>query len=108
MASVFLPGAGQLLQKRWAAGLLIMGGFGACFLVFIAHVLLRIVRPYYELWDWSKPVPAFELRRMQAAIPFAGALLFYLLGLIDAFAATRRAGRAAQRPEDPAPLDRPE
>ena len=89
LSAFICPGAGQFVQKRWLAGTVFVVGFlwGFCWLLLIAgRIIISFYRMAIEFDTYEPDAPN------AAAIlpPFAVALLFYLIGLIDTFVAQQR------------------
>jgi hypothetical protein len=85
LTALVWPGFGQLLQKRWAAGLLYAFGFLGCAAWFFVEAFL-ILRVYYGLWfdfDANQAPPPLPLRGL--LLSFALGLLVYFVALLDSY-----------------------
>ncbi len=105
-AAIFLsgflyPGAGQLAQRRWVAGVGFVAGFSFLLALFMVQSLRTIVA-FYELG--LRGTETDQLPSLASiGVLFAACLAVYVLNIVDAWLAYRRAARrhAWQRHIDP-------
>ncbi|MCK5676377.1 MAG: hypothetical protein KAH99_05130 [Verrucomicrobia bacterium] len=91
LSAFVCPGAGQLVQQRWAAGTVFAAGFIVGFCWFMA-VALRIIIDFYRMgFDFNHEPTAPNAMAMLPPLLVAGA--FYLANLFDVLAAQFRIAR---------------
>ncbi len=93
LLSFIFPGAGQLLQKRWAVGALFFVGFLSGFFWLMALALGNIV-DYYRLgfeFETYEPTPTDPAALLP---PLILAIAVYVTNLVDVFTAQHRTARA--------------
>lgn len=94
LSAVVYPGAGQLMQRRWA----VAGGFIVVFsaaFVWFGLEVYAVLKAYYEF--------AFDFRHASGeapgagsiVLPFAVSTLVYVAGLVDTAVAAHRQRRSA-------------
>lgn len=97
MLSAFVyPGAGQFVQKRWAAGAAWSLSFTAAFVAFAGSVIVPMVRNLKVALDWASDGGggAFAgISPLMVGTTFVVALLVYILNLADVTRAHRRQTR---------------
>lgn len=97
MSSLVYPGTGQLVQRRWGAGLFFMLLFSVPFACFMMRIV-AVLRAYYDF--------AFNFQGATGVAPSAGAVLVpfvlsvvaYLAGVVDTALAQNRLQQANRRP----------
>jgi len=93
LSALVCPGTGQLLQKRWLAGIAFGTSFIACLVVFLVHAL-RIIFAFYSLAFQFQEYEEKPIPLLRCLIALAAALLIYVAGIIDTYRAhaSRSAG----------------
>jgi hypothetical protein len=92
MSAFVFPGAGQLLQRRWAAAALFGVGFIVAFVAFSVY-MVRIMFAYYSLaFSEARGGPP-DVPLAQALLMFLLAILIYGAGVLDAHRAYLSSGR---------------
>ncbi len=90
VSALVYPGAGQLMQRRWWAASL----FGVTFTASAGWLVVRVLRvltAYYEFaFDFASAAGTTVSPR-QLAVPFGLGMAVYLLNVLDAAFAQRRA-----------------
>lgn len=91
LSAFVCPGLGQLAQKRWQAGALVMSGFltGFCWVMILA---IGNIAACYSLIDNPDVIPKVE-QPQEFILPFGIAVTFYLISLFDVFSAQQRIAR---------------
>lgn len=92
LSAFVFPGAGQLVQRRWAAAVFFGAGFIVTFIIFVVY-MARIIGSYYAIAfadDAGRPP---DVPLTQARVTFALAMMVYAAGVIDAHRAYRTSGR---------------
>ncbi|HNR94158.1 MAG TPA: hypothetical protein PKM67_03815 [Kiritimatiellia bacterium] len=89
LSTLVYPGAGQLIQKRWAAGA-VFGIAATLSLVFFLAYATVILREYYRFaFEFeAREMPPLPLMRMMIA--FLTTLLIYIAGIMDTVRANRK------------------
>ena len=91
LSAFVYPGAGQLMQKRWAAGLLLAAAFTVCLLGSVVFVVWILVA-YYAVGLQFDSYEERDLPRLSALLFGAATAFIYLINLFDAYRGVRRAG----------------
>jgi len=94
LSALVWPGAGQFTQKRWLAGLFYAAVFSTCFVFLVIAIfapMLRNLRTAMEFADTGRG-SAFQPMSFVNIFSWLGiSMLAYLAGLLDTYAAYRRA-----------------
>jgi NhaP-type Na+/H+ or K+/H+ antiporter len=96
LSMMVYPGAGQILQGRWLAGILFAFGFTVFFVVFGVCVY-RILAIYYKLGFGDIPDSQTHFVLWPAVVAFIIALGFYVGGIVDTVLAFTREQRKKNR-----------
>ena len=99
LSAVFYPGAGQIAQRRWVAGIF----YVLAATVILALLFMEILVPLHGMLQWSldlaanrgrgvEEVPSISFARV--LIWFAVMIFVYAANLVDAALAQRRIERA--------------
>lgn len=97
LSALVFPGAGQILQRRWLAGVAFSVLFTCPFMVSILS-FLQIILAFYRMgFEFERYDPG-RLPVARAVIAFFISLMVYAVNVADAHAAYRRAaGERARR-----------
>ena len=91
LSALVCPGAGQLAQRRWLAGILFLLAFVAAFAVFM-WVAVDLIVSYYRMgFEFETYEPDIHPGRLLPA--FLLAIGIYLVNLLDVSLAHFRRGR---------------
>ena len=91
LSALVCPGVGQLLQRRWLAGILFLLAFAAAFIVFMVVAVDLIVSYYRMGFEFETYEPDIHPERLLPA--FAVAIGIYVINLLDVAFAYFRACR---------------
>ncbi len=90
LSAAVYPGAGQMLQKRWLAGIFFAVSFTVMFIAFII-IMGGIIMEFYSLgFDFSNSQVNPDTPTGDAISAFVATLIIYIINIIDAHAAYRR------------------
>ena len=89
LSALVCPGMGQLLQKRWLAGIAFGTSFIACLAVFMVYAL-KIIFAFYSLAFQFQEYEEKPIPLLRCLIALAAALLVYVAGVIDTYRAHAR------------------
>lgn len=84
LSAFIVPGAGQLMQRRWLSAVIFMTGFITCFVMFLVCAI-KIILSFYGIAAEFSTYQQTELPVFRAVIYFLLAMLIYVISLIDTF-----------------------
>jgi hypothetical protein len=90
LSAFVMPGAGQFMQRRWAAAWLCALGFLFSFIMFACYAV-RVLTAYYALWLKFDNYQAAPMPFKALGAWFLISMAIYVAGLVDTFAAQIRA-----------------
>jgi hypothetical protein len=96
LSALVYPGVGQMVQKRWGAGLTYAALFTVCFLAFLICASIVIVH-YYSIAFNFETFKADALPVGPMGVLFFVTLFVYIANLFDTHRAFRRAALAQSR-----------
>ena len=101
MSAFVFPGIGQLMQRRWVAGVFFIATFGACnaWLIWALWPILHFF--YVELPRFAESVSVDPPSWGQIAWPMAACILILAINVLDAWRASQRLRRPPQPPPIP-------
>jgi hypothetical protein len=98
LSAVVYPGAGQIAQRRWAAGLIYLSSFTVFFVIMFINVLgplFKTLRAVLSFADGGANETMSGISPLGVLVPFGLSMLIYVANLLDV---TRAARRRTPRP----------
>ena len=89
LSALVYPGAGQLMQRRWGAGIFFFVTSSMA-VVWLVWVVFLVLKAYYGLAFAPINAPAETPSLASLIIPFVVWLVIYLAGIIDTAMASYR------------------
>ncbi len=89
LSAVVCPGAGQLMQRRWGAGIFFLVSAGAS-VIWLVGSVYAVLKDYYGLAFAPMNAPVKEPDLSMLIIPFVTFLVLYVAGLVDTAVAAYR------------------
>ena len=89
LSALVYPGAGQLMQRRWAAGIFFIVTSSVA-VMWLVWVVFSVLKAYYGLAFASINAPAEAPSLASLIIPFVVWLVIYVAGIIDTAMASYR------------------
>ena len=86
LSAFVAPGAGQLVQRRWAAGALYLGLFLVCLIFLLAEIIRPLAKNIMIAIDFAahkSDLPLERFRAIPILVWLGLSLAVYLAGLLD-------------------------